>query len=109
MLKRAKLLRGVINLFCLQYIDSKDLDASVIISDESWKLLEQICDILELFHYATEKLQGAAKDGKHGALWECLPMIECLLKEVEDLRAAYPLLDEQMDIPASSTRRLKSS
>jgi hypothetical protein len=56
MLKRAKLLRGAINLFCLQYIDSKDLDASVIISDESWKLLEQICDILELFHYATEKL-----------------------------------------------------
>jgi hypothetical protein len=109
MLKRAKLLRRAINLFCLQYIDSKDLDASVIISDESWELLEQICDILELFHYATEKLQGAAKDGKHGALWECLPMIECLLKEVEDLRAAYPLLEEQMDIPVSSTRRSKSS
>jgi hypothetical protein len=36
-------------------------------------------------------------------------MIECLLKEVKDLRAAYPLLDEQMDIPASSTRRSKSS
>jgi hypothetical protein len=109
MLRRAQLLRRAINLFCLQYVDSKDLEASVVISDETWELLDQICGILELFHYATEKLQGAAKDGKHGALWECLPMIECLLKEVEDLRAVYPLLDEQSVIPTSSARRSKSS
>lgn len=63
MLKRATLLRKAINLFCLQYIDSKDLDTSAIISDESWDLLDEICSILELFDYATEKLQGAAKDG----------------------------------------------
>ena len=36
-------------------------------------------------------------------------MIEYLLKEVKDLRAAYPLLDEQMDILVSSTRRSKLS
>lgn len=109
MLKRAKLLRKAINLFCLQYIDSKDLDASVMISDESWDLLDEICTILELFDYATEKLQGAAKDGKHGSLWECLPMIEILLKQVENLKIKHPLLDEQIVVPIPSNRRSKSS
>ena len=109
MLKRAILLRKAINLFCLQYIDSKDLDASAIISDESWDLLSEICNILELFDYATEKLQGAAKDGKHGALWECLPMIETLLHQVEDLKTKYPLSENQTAFPAPSNRRSKSS
>jgi hypothetical protein len=38
MLKRAKLLHKAINLFCLQCIDSKNLDALVMITDESWDL-----------------------------------------------------------------------
>lgn len=109
MLKRAKQLRKAINLFCLQYIDSKDLDTSAIISDETWDLLDEICSILELFDYATEKLQGAAKDSKHGSLWECLPMIETLLKQVENLKMKYPLLTEQTAVPTPSNRKPKSS
>ena len=62
-----------------------------MVLDETWELIKHIYLILELFDFATEKLQGAAKDGKHGALWECLPMIEALLMEMEDLKREYPL------------------
>jgi hypothetical protein len=109
MLRRAKQLRRPIHLFCIQYVESKDLDPSVMISDETWELVGQICEILELFDYATEKLQGVAKEALHGSLWECLPMIEVLLSEVEQLKAQYPVTEEQITVSVPSSRRGKAS
>jgi hypothetical protein len=108
MLKRAIQLRKALNLFCLQYINSGDLDASVMVLDETWELIEHICSILELFDFATEKLQGAAKDGKHGALWECLPMIEALLMEMEDLKREHPLQNEPAVASSNATRKSRA-
>jgi hypothetical protein len=106
MLVRAKQLRQAINLFCLQYISSGELDALTTISDETWMLIDHICEILGLFDFATLNLQGAATEGTHGALWECLPMIETLLSGIEDLKLRYPLQAEQS---ATSNRKSKSS
>jgi hypothetical protein len=108
-LKRAKQLRRAIHLFCIQYIDSGNLDSSVAISDETWELVDRICDILNIFDYATKKLQGAAKEALHGSLWECLPMIEVLLNGIEELKLEYPLPDEQIVASIPSTRRGKAS
>jgi hypothetical protein len=106
MLVRAKQLRRAIDLFCLQYINSGELDASTTISDETWALIDHICEILGLFDFATLNLQGAATEGAHGALWECLPMIETLLLGIEDLKLRYPLQPKQS---ATLSRRSKFS
>jgi hypothetical protein len=94
MLRRVKQLRRPIHLFYIQYVKSKDLDPSVMISDETWELVGQICEILKLFNYATKKLQGVAKEALHESLWECLPMIKVLLSEVEQLMVQYPVTEE---------------
>lgn len=111
MLRRAKRLRKAIDLFCLQYIDSKDLEETVRISDDTWSLIGKICDILEHFEYATLALEGAATDGHHGALWECLPMLEELLLKVEELKKEYPLREELPTNvpPPPPTRRARLS
>jgi hypothetical protein len=94
MLVRAKQLRQAIDLFYLQYINSGELDASTTVSNETWALINQICEILGLFNFATLNLQGAATEGAHGALWECLPMIKTLLLDIEDLKLRYSLQPE---------------
>lgn len=111
MLQRAIKLRKTVDLFCLQYIDSKKLPENARISDETWSLIGQICEILEHFSYATLTLEGAAKDGHHGSLWECLPMIETLLRQLERLKVQYPLQDENsaVPLPPVPTRRGRAS
>jgi hypothetical protein len=104
MLRRALLLREAINLFCIQYIRLGELETEAMIDDETWSLLQRICDILEVFNIATLQFQGKGQDGHHGALWEVLPSIEQMLTEMESFRAQYPLLEPQ-DLPTVSRGR----
>jgi hypothetical protein len=53
MLRRVLLLREAINMFCIQYIRLGELEAEAMIEDETWSLLQRICDILEVFNVAT--------------------------------------------------------
>jgi hypothetical protein len=109
MLQRALLLRKAIDLFCLQYIESKDLDVGFKLDDLAWSRLQVVCDILEKFEYATKTLEGSAKEGHHGTLWECLPAIELLLKQLEDLKLQYPLLNNSPAIFSASQGRRKNN
>jgi hypothetical protein len=79
-----------------------------MVLDETWELIKHIYLILELFDFATEKLQGAAKDGKYGALWECLPMIKALLMEIEDLKREHPLQNEPTVASLNTTRKSRA-
>jgi len=63
--------------------------------------------MLKLFNYATETPQGAAKNGRHESLWERLPMIETLLKQVENLKIRHPLLDKQTVAAAQPSPKSK--
>lgn len=109
MLRRALVLRKAIDLFCLQYIESKDLDAGFKLDDLAWSRLQVVCDILEKFEYTTKTLEGCAKEGHHGALWECLPAMELLLKQLEDLKFQYPLLDHYPVISRASQSRRRNA
>jgi hypothetical protein len=95
MLRRALVLREAIDLFCMQFIKTGELDPKARIDDDTWALLERICEMLEHFNTATLQFQGHAKEGHHGALWEVLPSIENLIDEMEKLRAQYPFLRPQ--------------
>ena len=68
MLQRALKLRKAIDLFCLQYIESKKLDKRFKLDDLTWSRLETICDILQHFELAIKTLKGSLKEGHHGAL-----------------------------------------
>jgi hAT family C-terminal dimerisation region len=108
MLKRALLLRKPIDLFCLQYIESKDLNTGFKLDGLAWSRLQAVCDILEKFEVVTKTLEGSAKEGHHGALWECLPAMELILKQLEDLKSKYPLLDNHSVASNASQSRRKS-
>jgi hypothetical protein len=86
MIERALLLREAIDLFCLQFVDSGNLEASVRINDDTWVRLERLCEILKLCEYTTLRLEGSAANAHHGALWKCLPVIEYLLQQFEELK-----------------------
>jgi hypothetical protein len=46
-------------------------------------MLKLIHEILKPFREVTIRLQGQAKNGLHGALWEVLPAMQLLIKNVE--------------------------
>ena len=52
-------------------------------------MLENIHDILQPFKEATIRLQGQAKNGLHGALWEVLPAMQLLIKHLETSKTKY--------------------
>lgn len=103
MLQRALALRKAIDLFCLQYVESKELNISFKLDDLAWSRLQSLCDILQYFEYATKALEGSAREGHHGALWECLPTMELLLKQLEQLKLQYPHSNDLRAIPVSNT------
>lgn len=103
MLQRALTLRKAVDLFCLQYIESKELDKSFKLDDLAWSRLQSLCDILQYFEYATKPLEGSASQGHHGALWECPPAMELLLKQLEQLKLQYPQSHGLQAIAISST------
>jgi hypothetical protein len=108
MLKRALRLRKAVDLFCLQYIESKDLETGFKLDDLAWSRLQAVCDILEKFEVVTKILEGSAKEGHHGALWECLPAMELILKQLEDLKIKHPLMDHHSTVLGASQSRRKT-
>ena len=41
-------------------------------------------------------LQGKAKQAKHGAIWEALPMMESILGHLESLKIIILILDKRL-------------
>ena len=83
-LKRALSLRKRIESFCFEYRADISKD---ILSNEEWSHLEEIVEGLEPFYEVTLRLEGQAKFGHHGAIWEALPALGALLEAMEEGRA----------------------
>lgn len=56
-------------------------------SNEDWGFIKEAHQALKPFHAATKFVEGATKNGYHGALWECLPIIGFLYNEMTQLAA----------------------
>jgi hypothetical protein len=112
MIKRAFVIQAQIDHFCFLYA-AKDcppkksddgLLPSQILCADDWHILTHIQSGLELFHHATQRLEGAAKQAVFGSIWECLPTMERLQTSLTQLQSKYPNqqtfadpLDESMD------------
>lgn len=79
-ISRALKLREHINLFSQRH--RKELGDNILEEDD-WNHLQTLKDRLWLFVDATASLEGKAFNGQHGSIWEWLPVIEGLLKEME--------------------------
>jgi hypothetical protein len=53
-------------------------------------VLKWLAQALKIFRTQTRRLQGKAKFGHHGAIWEALPAMEYLLGHLEQLKARTP-------------------
>lgn len=88
MIERAIKLRDSIDQYCFKLTrsaDEADKDARLDeISSADWEILVKIKAILKPFFITTKHLEGNATDGSHGALWEVVLGIECLLQSLED-------------------------
>ncbi|TKA47803.1 hypothetical protein B0A49_12989, partial [Cryomyces minteri] len=72
--------------------DFKKLKPTAIddtLSADDWHVLTQYLEILEPLHVATMELQGNPEEGRAGAIWEVLPVMESLLKHLEDTKRRY--------------------
>jgi hypothetical protein len=45
--------------------------------------------VLKAFEITTKRLEGNAKEGRFGAMWEGLPYVEYLLHHLEEMKVKY--------------------
>lgn len=93
-IERALKLRERIAVFSTRHRDALNGD---ILSDDDWTYLQTVKDHLEPFVEATTSLEGAATNGRYGAIWEWLIIIEGLISEMERAIEAYKLLGKSTD------------
>lgn len=103
-LQRAILLKSRIQAFCLDddYADELEKD---LLSQEEWGQVGEITNGLKVFWQATKRVEGNAKHGSHGSIWEALPLIEALQEKLEDgLRHWNPeMLEKLLTTTATAT------
>lgn len=54
------------------------------LSSDDWEMLVRIKSILGPFFQATKRMEGNAVEGTHGALWEVVVSLECLIQRLEE-------------------------
>ena len=62
-----------------------ELDTNFLLT-EDWDVLKWMAESLEPLWAQTQLLQGNAKFGHHGAIWEALPTMEYFLTHLEQLK-----------------------
>jgi hypothetical protein len=67
-------------LFSIRFKDELGED---LLSEDDWSHLKLLFDALYPFNDATQILQSHAGSGHHGSIWEFIPTIEALMKEME--------------------------
>lgn len=55
-----------------------------ILSQDDWTVLQDMHQILEVFHKVTMRTQGKGGNGERRVLWECLPGIYLLMESVKE-------------------------
>jgi hypothetical protein len=53
------------------------------LSSADWAVITEYMDVLAPLKKASERLEGRGKSGKHGAIYEVIPVFEYLLGELE--------------------------
>jgi len=70
---------------------------------EDWDVLKWLAQGPEIFWTQTQHLQGKAKFGHHGAIWEALPAMEYLLYHLEQPKGRTPQSEPRVWGCASDT------
>lgn len=52
------------------------------ITPDDWEMLTKIRSILKPFYEVTKRLEGNAVEGSHGALWEVVVGLKCLIQSL---------------------------
>ena len=100
-IQRGLRLKRVIQLFLLDFQRPLQKD---LLTEEDWDQLKAISLALKPFHFVTLRLEGGAKTGSHGVIWEALPMLDYLMSEVE-IKKAQIEQEEEAQASEISTRR----
>ena len=105
MITRALQLRAQIEYFCFINQQKKPKDGSIIstqeLSEDDGSILKELAVDLQHFNQATIRLEGLAEQGHHGAVWECILLIEELVEELAELQAQQPTTKRLSRHPAA--------
>ncbi len=88
MIQRALQLQSTIRIYTMTCLEKrgpktdKAIKKLSLLSDQDWEELAELVIALQPFYQATKRLEGIAKSG-YGSLWECLPVMEYLLADLE--------------------------
>jgi hypothetical protein len=69
--------------------EAKRIPADDILSNEDWRVLGEVNEILKPLYFQTMRTQGWGKGDSHGRLWEVLVGMEYLLEHFEDWKGFY--------------------
>ncbi|KAM5529017.1 transposase-like protein [Fusarium oxysporum f. sp. phaseoli] len=69
--------------------EEKRIPADDILSNEDWRVLDEVNEILTPLYHQTMRTQGWGKGDSHGRLWEVLVGMEYLLEHFEDWKGFY--------------------
>ncbi|KAG6989973.1 Vanillin dehydrogenase [Fusarium oxysporum f. sp. conglutinans] len=69
--------------------EEKRIPADDILSNEDWRVLGEVNEILTPLYHQTMRTQGWGKGDSHGRLWEVLVGMEYLLEHFEDWKGFY--------------------
>jgi len=92
-IKRAIQLYPKIAVFSEEH--RSELGPNFLLSSD-WDVLKWIFSSLEPFWEQTQRLQGNAKLGHHGAIWEALPTMEYILEHLEQLKLSVPRSEQRL-------------
>ncbi|KJZ75821.1 hypothetical protein HIM_04645 [Hirsutella minnesotensis 3608] len=69
--------------------EAKRIPADDILSNEDWRVLGEVNEILKPLYFQTMRAQGWGNGDSHGRLWEVLVGMEYLLEHFEDWKGFY--------------------
>ncbi|RKK06792.1 hypothetical protein BFJ65_g18346 [Fusarium oxysporum f. sp. cepae] len=69
--------------------EEKRIPADDILSNEDWRVLGEVNELLTPLYHQTMRTQGWGKGDSHGRLWEVLVGMEYLLEHFEDWKGFY--------------------
>jgi hypothetical protein len=87
MIQRGIQLKAFVNNFLDDEISYHDYPAAGRIAADERQQLQAYCRLLQHLFDLTKCTEGIASDGSHGALWEVIPLMQHLFKELERLDA----------------------
>jgi hAT family C-terminal dimerisation region len=59
------------------------------LTEQDWDILRATAQILYLFWNITKRLEGHAKNGERGAMWESIPAVEVLIEHLDKMKQIY--------------------